>query len=79
MKKPFLVEVQIESDDWNYSTGEVINSYVMTNSEYNVQRKVDNKWSGSEFPSYSIVNIAKLEEKELSDYMFDEFLFQPIV
>ncbi len=71
MKKIFLVTIQITSalKEWDYEPNSNIIIPVRTNSKYNAQRKIETKYSGSEYPLYKIKSIKEC----------DGFLFQPML
>jgi hypothetical protein len=71
MKNIFLVTIVIKSQtiEWGYEPNKEIIIPVLTNSAYNAERKIDNKYVGSEYPDYEIKSIVKC----------DNFLFRPIL
>lgn len=61
MKKVFLVKVEITSEDGGYKLNEEIIIPVLTSSAYNAERKVENRYWGSEYPGYRIKSIIKCD------------------
>jgi len=70
MKKVFLVTVETlnQVKEWDYEPNTEIIIPVLTNSAY-AERKIDNKYCGSVYPTYRIVSIKEC----------DSFLFKPIL
>lgn len=69
MKTIFLVTIEIKTNAWDYKEGMKIIIPVNTNSGYNAEKLVENRFCGSEYPLYNIVSIEKS----------DSFLFKPIL
>lgn len=71
MKKIFLVTIETTNiiKEWEYEPNTKIIIPVLTNSEYNAERKIESKYFGSEYPDYKIKSIVEC----------DNFLFKPIL
>ena len=71
MKKIFLVTIETTNiiKEWEYEPNTKIIIPVLTNSEYNAERKIESKYCGSEYPDYKIKSIIEC----------DNFLFKPII
>jgi hypothetical protein len=63
----YLVTLQIQSDEWNYSKSQEVVIPVKSWSEYHVQEKIYNRLQGSEYPSYRIISVEKCDSFLMKD------------
>jgi hypothetical protein len=70
MKKLFKVTIRLTNKlkEWGYEPNSKLEIPVYTNNKYNAQRKVENKYWGSEYPMFDVISISE----------YDDF-FQPIL
>lgn len=68
-KQYYIVKIEIESNEYDYSVGQIIQIPVQTNTEMRAWDKVSNTYCGSEFPKYKVISI----------YKCDQFIFRPLI
>ena len=69
MKQIFIVKIRIDNDCWHYKKDDIILIPVLSNNINNAENKVLNKYNGSEYPLYTLLQPIKT----------DNFLFKPII
>jgi hypothetical protein len=56
-RRCFIVEIRNKSEMWGWKGGEIWKTVVITNNIVNVERKIENRHWGSEYPEYEIISI----------------------
>lgn len=68
-KKMFLVTILIGTNEWDYKKDQQIVIPVITNNKKNAITKITDKYVGSEYPDYDVVDVKET----------DDFLFKPML
>ena len=68
MSKTFIFTIDIHQDGWDYKKGDSILVPVESNNSNNALLKLENRYAGSEYPTYEVSNVVEC----------DGFLFRPI-
>ena len=69
MKQIFIVKIRIDNDCFCYKKNDIILIPVLSNNMNNAENKVLNKYKGSEYPLYTLLQPSKS----------DDFLFKPLI
>jgi hypothetical protein len=68
-KKIWIVEVQIEGDEWKYKKGDIILVPVYASGPTTAANRLHDKFCGSEYPPFIVTRVTPC----------DRFLFKPII
>lgn len=80
-KQAFILKIKLFSDDWHYKPGETYDIFLFARNERHAIDKLDNNYSGSEFPVYAIIEIIVMNNLDQwssiswEDFKLDENLF----
>ncbi len=60
--KYFILTVRMKSDSFHYKTGSLLRTVVYARNYKSAKSKAENKWWGSEYPSYEIIIVEEIED-----------------
>ena len=68
-KRLFIAEIEIKSDEWNYTKGQKVFIPILAGGFAKAYQRIESNFWGSEYPQYNVIKIIEC----------DKFLFKPLI